>query len=347
VEHPVTELVYGIDLVALQLRIAAGQPLGLGQDELRPTGHAIEARINAEDPTRDFLPAAGRVLAYHPPTDARVDDAIETGSEVQTTYDSMLAKVIVHGEDRAAALGRLDRALRETTILGVITNTGFLRQLIATEDVREGRTDTGLIERSFPAGTRSGPSEDEVAGAAAQITLALAGERGGDDPFARVDGWRLGGRRAGSWWRLAVSGAEPVELVLEPPRPPALRLGPDSFAITTSGERREWHYAEPGSEPGWLGCEGWAWPVQRRSAAPADSAQADGDLRAPMPGQVLLVQTAVGDQVSAGDPLVVLESMKMELVITAPVDGRVAELSVTVGDQVAVDQALARVEQRR
>ena len=345
VEHPVTELVCGLDLVELQLRVAAGEPLGLCQDEVRMSGHAIEARINAEDAARDFLPAAGRVLAYHRPPDARVDDAIEAGGEVDTSYDSMLAKVIVHGVDRAAALGRLDRALRETTILGVTTTTGFLRSLIATDEVREGQIDTGLIER-LPAGAALGLPEAEVAQAAAKITLALADERRSDDPFARVDGWRLGGRRASSWWRLAVAGSAPLEVRLDEPSIDrrVRRQGPDSFVIRAGRQRRQWHYAPADGPPTWLGCEGWAWPVSPSAAAQAESAAAGGDLRAPMPGQVLLVHSAVGDRVSAGDPLVVLESMKMELVLTAPADGRVAELSVAVGDKVTVDQPLARVQ---
>jgi acetyl-CoA/propionyl-CoA carboxylase biotin carboxyl carrier protein len=353
VEHPVTELVCGLDLVELQLRVAAGEPLGLGQEEIRLTGHAIEARINAEDPARDFLPAAGRVLAYRRPPGVRVDDAIEPGSEIDTGYDSLLAKVIVHGADRKAALGKLDRALRDTVILGVSTSTGFLRSLIATDEVRDGRLDTGLVER-LGAGAAAGLDDEQVASAAALITLALERERSGDDPFARVDGWRLGGRRAASWWRLAVAGGEPVEIRLGGlgglvSGVGARRLGPDSFEITAEGERRRWHYAEVGGSgaPGWLGSDGWAWPVRRSSAAQAGEAPADGDLRAPMPGEVLLVQTSVGERVSAGDPLVVLESMKMELVITAPVDGLVSQLSVAAGDKVAVDQPLARVERER
>ena len=147
VEHPVTEFVTGLDLVEAQLRVAAGQHLDFDQDRLRLTGHAIEARINAEDAGRDFLPAAGRVLAYRRPRGVRVDDAIEAGSVVDTTYDSLVAKVIVHAGDRATALAELDRALAHTTVLGVTTTTGFLRELIATEAVRNGDMDTGLIER--------------------------------------------------------------------------------------------------------------------------------------------------------------------------------------------------------
>ena len=145
VEHPVTELVTGLDLVELQLRVAAGEPLDV---DVTLTGHAIEARINAED--AQFLPSAGPVLLAHYPSDVRVDAAVETGSVVGTDYDSMIAKVIAYGPDRATALARLDRALAHTAILGLTTNTGFLRALLAREDVRAGELDTGLIGRMEP-----------------------------------------------------------------------------------------------------------------------------------------------------------------------------------------------------
>ncbi|HEY3727036.1 MAG TPA: biotin carboxylase N-terminal domain-containing protein [Solirubrobacteraceae bacterium] len=343
VEHPVTELVCGLDLVELQLRMAAGEPLPLTQDDVNLSGHAIEARINAEDPTRDFFPAAGRVLAYRRPAGARVDDGIEPGSEVSTDYDSMLAKVIVHGEDRHAALTKLDRALAETAILGVTTTTGFLRRLLAAREVRRGEIDTGLIER-LP--TPQPPlTDEEVARTAALIALELAGERRSDDPFTRVDGWRLSGRRGRSWWRLAIGAGEPVELAIAAGEGAAAqRTGPDGFAISSAdGLPREWSYALDGEQM-WLGTGGWAWPVRAHGLAEAGEVLSDGALRAPMPGQVLVVPASVGQTVSAGDPLVVLESMKMELVMTAPVDGEVAELSVAAGDRVAVDQPLARVE---
>ncbi|MGP0053325.1 MAG: biotin carboxylase N-terminal domain-containing protein [Solirubrobacteraceae bacterium] len=346
VEHPVTELVCGLDLVELQLRVAAGERLPLDQGSVQWRGHAVEARVNAEDAGRDFLPAAGRVLAYRRASgpDIRVDDAIEPGSEVHTTYDSLLAKVIVHADDRATALARLDHALARTTILGVTTTTGFLRSLLATEEVRSGRLDTGLIERLAPFAPPF--SDEDVAHAAALISLATLDERRGDDPFARVDGWRLGGRRAASWWRLAVGGEAAVEVALRDLGSYELqRTGPTGFAIATGGDRREWSYATDGDVV-WVGCEGRAWPVRRSSAAEAHQEQADGDLRAPMPGQVLLVHVAVGDRVSAGDPLIVMESMKMELVITAPVDGELAAVGVSPGDKVVVDQPLALVEVR-
>lgn len=328
VEHPVTELVCGVDLVELQLRVAAGEPLPFGQDEVSFHGHAIEARVCAEDAARDFLPAAGRVLSYRRPggDGVRVDDAIETGSAVDTTYDSLLAKVVVHAGDRPAALARLDRALAQTSLLGVTTTTGFLRSLLAVDAVRSGVLDTGLIERLPPL---TPPFDDEqVARATAALLLAGAGDADhSDDPFHRVDGWRLGGIRADSWWRLAVGTAEPIEIRLT--------------AGATADDR--WRLAYDGDTL-WVGREGYAWPVRPASAAEARAGLSDGELRAPMPGQVLLVPASVGDRVRVGDPVVVLESMKMELVMSAPVDGAVAAVNVAVGDRVIVDQPLARVE---
>jgi 3-methylcrotonyl-CoA carboxylase alpha subunit len=345
VEHPVTELVTGLDLVEQQLRVAAGEQLTIEQDAVTLRGHAIEARINAEDAARDFLPTAGRVLAYERPPAVRVDDAIEPDSEIGTSYDSLLAKVITHAADRATALAELEHSLAQTSILGVTTTTGFLRELLATEDVRAGRLDTGLIARLQPL--PGGPPSERVALAAAVITLALLRERSGDDPFARVDGWRVGGRRAGSWWRLSVGGAEAQEITIgDTAAHDPQRTGRNSFALTIDGERAEWRYASD-RDVIWLGTDGWSWPVRRQLTAATQQSRTDGDLRAPMPGQVLLVPAAVGEQVRAGDPVVVLESMKMELVIAAPLDGQVAELTVAVGDRVSLDQPLARVERKR
>jgi acetyl-CoA/propionyl-CoA carboxylase biotin carboxyl carrier protein len=346
VEHPVTEFVTGLDLVELQLRVAAGEPLPLRQDDVVLDGHAIEVRVTAEDAARDFLPAAGRVLAYARPQttpDVRVDDAIEPGSVVDTSYDSLLAKVIAHGSDRAQALARLERALADFTVLGVTTTTRYLRGLLADDAVRAGDLDTGLIDRR---GVPAEPIGDEgIAVSAAMLILAdraaRSGGEGGRDPFDRVDGWRLGGARAASYWRMSVSGGEPVDVSV-PAEYVAMvsPLGDGRFAIDGRGE---WLLARDGDVT-WIGHGGSAWAVRPAAGAALGDAAADGDVRAPMPGQVLLVHAAAGDTVAAGDPLVVLESMKMELVLTAPIDGQVAELTVAVGDKVAVDQPLARVE---
>jgi acetyl-CoA/propionyl-CoA carboxylase biotin carboxyl carrier protein len=339
VEHPVTELVCGVDLVELQLRVAAGEPLPFAQPDVSFRGHAIEARVCAEDAARDFLPAAGRILAYERPAGVRIDDGIETGSVVDTSYDSLLAKVIVHGDDRPQALARLARALSGLNILGVVTTTGFLRGLVSDPEVRAGRLDTGLIERR---GVPPAPMQDAgVSVAAAMLTLADRRRGGGDEPFARVDGWRLGGIRAPSYWRMAVGTGEPVDVEVPPEYVAATTsLSDGRFAIV---DRGEWLLAHDGDVT-WIGHGGYAWPVRHVSAAEARAGLSDGELRAPMPGQVLLIPAAVGDQVQTGDPIVVLESMKMELVMSAPVDGSVAAVNVAVGDRVIVDQPLARVE---
>jgi acetyl-CoA/propionyl-CoA carboxylase biotin carboxyl carrier protein len=339
VEHPVTELVCGVDLVELQLRVAAGEPLPFSQDEVTFRGHAMEARVCAEDAARDFLPAAGRILAYERPAGVRIDDGIETGSVVDTSYDSLLAKVIVHGDDRPQALARLERALSGLTVLGVVTTTGFLRGLVSDPEVRAGRLDTGLIERR---GVPPAPMQDAgVSVAAAMLTLADRRHSGGDEPFARVDSWRLGGIPAPSYWRMAVGTSEPVDVEVPPEYVAATTwLRDGRFAIV---DRGEWLLARDGDIT-WIGHGGYAWPVRHVSAAEARAGLSDGELRAPMPGQVLLVPAAVGDDVRTGDPVVVLESMKMELVLSAPVDGTVASINVAVGDRVIVDQPLARVE---
>ncbi|HWK27617.1 MAG TPA: biotin carboxylase N-terminal domain-containing protein [Solirubrobacter sp.] len=329
VEHPVTELVTGLDLVELQLRVACGERLDV---DVALRGHAIEVRVNAEDAR--WFPAAGDVLLASYPRGVRVDAAVETGSVVGTDYDSMIAKLIAYGPSRAEALARLDRALADTAILGLETNTGYLRALLARDDVRAGELDTGLLGRlDVPAPALS---DEEVARAAAAIALFVAGERAGDDPFARRDGWRLGGVAAPSYWTLSVAGGEPLDVVLAPTE--VARVDAHTFRVG----RRRFTCVRSGREV-WLGHEGWTWHVTEATAEDVHHAHADGDLRAPMPGSVLFVSRAVGDAVAAGDPVVVLESMKMELALTAPVDGTVAELSVAVGDKVARDQIVAKV----
>jgi 3-methylcrotonyl-CoA carboxylase alpha subunit len=358
VEHPVTELVTGLDLVELQLRVAAGEPLPLAQDAVRLDGHAIEARVTAEDAARGFLPAAGRIRAYRRPAGVRVDDGIEAGVAVGTDYDSLLAKVIAHGADRASALRRLDRALAGTAILGVTTTTAQLRRLLADDAVRAGRLDTGLVERLAADEPRppTAIAPAEAAAAAALIRIAGRAEAAGDDPAARADGWRLGGERAWSHWRLEVDGAGPFELRTQGdgregaadtgdgPVPASVRrTGDATWSIETAAGRREWTAAADGVAL-WLGAEGQAFRVSPPAAAADAGDAAHGLLRAPMPGQVLDVPARIGDAVRRGDAVVVIESMKMELTVAAPVDGVVTELAVRAGDAVGVDQVLAQVE---
>ena len=182
VEHPVTELVYGVDLVEQQLRVAAGEPLALRQEELVPRGHAVEARLYAEDPSAGFLPATGTVHVYREPSGpgVRVDSGIRSGTRVGTSYDPMLAKVIAHGADRATALRRLSRALATFDLVGVTTNAAFTRALLERDDVRAGEQDTGLLERVL--GDLAGAPPDDLIPAAA---LAAAGTARPEGPWRR------------------------------------------------------------------------------------------------------------------------------------------------------------------
>jgi acetyl-CoA/propionyl-CoA carboxylase biotin carboxyl carrier protein len=329
VEHPVTELVYGVDLVAEQLRVAAGEPLALSQERLVPTGHAIEARVYAEDPARGLLPAAGRVDAYHEPWAAgvRVDSGIAAGSEVGTVYDAMLAKVIAYGPDRATALRRLDRALAGFGVLGVPTNVAFNRALLARADVRDGELDTGLIERVLPE-LDMRPPDDLLAAAA----LAAAGTADPQGPWRRtvadagelrVDG---GVVSAGA---LRFEGAQ-------------VRFDGEGAAWVTLGGVERRYLVRATAEEIWVTRDGHQL-VLRTQRRGGEEIELVDSLQAPLPGRVVKVNVADGDAVEKGQVLVVLESMKMELSITAPHAGIVAGVALKPGDRVALRQPLLAV----
>ncbi|MHC6628191.1 acetyl/propionyl/methylcrotonyl-CoA carboxylase subunit alpha [Streptomyces globosus] len=367
VEHPVTELVTGLDLVELQLRVAAGGELGLTQDDVRLTGHAIEARVCAEDPARGFLPSGGTVLALSEPSGrtVRTDSGLAAGVDVGSTYDPMLSKVIAYGPDRAAALRVLRGALADTVILGVQTNAGFLRRLLAHPDVVSGNMDTGLVERDLPGLLPDGVPP-EVYAAAALLARepapdAAAGQRWAD-PFSAADGWRLGGTPAWTLHHFRLPGRDPVtvrtrrlgaELEIEHPgaedgpvRGRIVSRTADRLTVELDGATHTFgHAASP--EGVWLGRDGDSWHVQHHdpvAAALGGRGHAGADtLAAPMPGTVTVVKVAVGDKVAAGQSLLVVEAMKMEHVISAPHAGTVAELDVSPGTTVAMDQVLAVV----
>jgi acetyl-CoA/propionyl-CoA carboxylase, biotin carboxylase, biotin carboxyl carrier protein len=381
VEHPVTELVYGLDLVEWQLRVAAGERLPFTTEVVPATGgHAIEARVYAEDPARGFLPTGGTVLALREPEGphVRVDSGLAPGAAVTSAYDPMLAKVIAWGADRASALRRLDAALADTVILGVPTNVAYLRTLLADPGVQAGRLDTGLAERIAPAGT---PAPDEVLAAAALARL-LARDPGtrhsvvpdgtaetavAVDPWEVPDGWRIGGPAwtkfrfgpAGSIAEVRVRGLASVGAEVAvgdgDPVPAAgeLRPGPpgggaDLF-LSYGGRTVRYVYAADG-ETTWLGRGGHAWALTAVRAAPLRAGGAgvtDATVRSPMPGTVLAVHVTEGGQVTAGQPLLIVEAMKMEHVVTAPADGVVTELTARVGQQVRLDEALAVIGSAR
>ncbi|PRX70399.1 acetyl-CoA/propionyl-CoA carboxylase, biotin carboxylase, biotin carboxyl carrier protein [Nonomuraea fuscirosea] len=378
VEHPVTELVTGLDLVELQLRVAAGERLPFGQDDVRLGGHAVEARVYAEDPARGFLPTGGRVLALREPGDGtgatpappatrphggravvRVDSGLAEGGTVGSAYDPMLSKVIAWAPDREAALRALDRALADTAVLGVVTNVPFLRTLVAHPAVRAGELDTGLVERVLPELVGDDGVPWDVLAAAALVFHALPQ---GDDPWEVTDGWRVG---APAWttWRLeSRDGVHEVRVrglpeeaaeVLDDdgrPRPARIRTrrdvpGERSLGVTIGG-RTENYLCVRRADTLWLGRDGASWQLTRhRIGDPGDrpgaAAAGDGVVRSPMPGTVLLVKADPGDRVSEGQPLIVVEAMKMEHTVTAPRDGIVSELTARAGRPVDMDAVLA------
>jgi acetyl-CoA/propionyl-CoA carboxylase, biotin carboxylase, biotin carboxyl carrier protein len=379
VEHPVTELVTGLDLVELQLRVAAGEPLPLSQDDVRLRGHAVEARVYAEDPARDFLPTGGRVLALAEPgadPDVRVDSGLQVGTVVGSEYDPMLSKVIAWGPDREGALRRLDSALRATTVLGVTTNIAFLRALLADPDVAAGNLGTGLIDQRLDAlldaayGSEALPAD--VLAAAGLVLQDRLVSNAGDDPWDVPDGWRVG-EPAWTTWLLSARGetaavkvrglpARGCEVLQgEPPPGAALsREGGDSFAtgaalawdggdalVTLDGVTSRFACALDGQSV-WLGRDGRSWAITPHVPGdPGDRAGAgrtgDGVVRSPMPGTVLLVKVVPGERVTEGQPLLIVEAMKMEHTVTAPTGGVVAELPVRAGQPVDMDAVLAVV----
>jgi acetyl-CoA/propionyl-CoA carboxylase biotin carboxyl carrier protein len=356
VEHPVTEMVTGIDLVELQLRVAAGEKLAIGQDDITMRGHAIEARVYAEDPARGFLPTGGEVLDLAEPEGpgVRVDSGLAPGMVIGSEYDPMLAKVIAHAGDRPAALRALDRALADTAVLGVTTNIEFLRFLLADSDVAAGRLDTGLLDRRTPDYLPAQHGDDELIAAAAYKWL-----RGWPVPVGDLwevpSGWRLG-RRAPTTFRLhAGERTDHVYLTGTPSAATARAEGGESrlltafldgdrLTVTLDGLRIEYLVAATDGQI-WLSAGGRTAVVEEVREAPVrpdDEHSGDAELTSPMPGSVVAVGVQDGQPVDVGAVVVTVEAMKMEHALAAPVDG-VVELLVAVGDQVKVGQPLARI----
>ncbi|MGW5926290.1 acetyl-CoA carboxylase biotin carboxylase subunit [Streptomyces anulatus] len=343
VEHPVTELVTGLDLVEWQLRVASGERLPYAQHDITLTGWAIEARVCAEDPSRGFLPSGGTVLALREPQGGgvRTDSGLSEGVPVGSLYDPMLSKVIAYGPDRASALRKLRAALADTVILGVPTNAGFLRRLLAHPDVVSGDLDTGLVEREAECLVPDGVPDEVYAAAAAVRRDALAPrpDAGGwTDPFSVPSGWRTGGVPAPLTFPLRVAGADPVTYGA----PASATVTPDRVTVELDGTVGHFHRSGD-----WLGRDGDTWHVQDHDPVEASLSGAGRSgadtLAAPMPGTVTVVKVAVGDEVEAGQSLLVVEAMKMEHVISAPHAGTVTELDVIAGATVAMDQILAVV----
>lgn len=358
VEHPVTELVTGFDLVEWQLRVAAGEPLTFTQDDVVLTGHAIEARVYAEDPQHGFLPTGGTVLALKQPEGAgiRVDSALSAGLAISSDYDPMLAKVIAWGPDRASALQRLIAALGRTAIHGVTTNIEFLTLLLRREEVAVGHLDTALIERVLPHLPFAVPNSALYQRAALTLHAVAFAERDVASTWADRSGFRIG-QHAPSIYRLCAAGDESQVEVRVWGTPAAAILRVDAEADVAASARLDGRtaYLRIGavSSPvfftktasGLLLSDGpVTWPIEDlQTAGPAASiTDSVPELRSPMPGSVVAVSAVDGEFVTAGAPVVIVEAMKMEHVLRAANDGIVSIL-VVVGQQVTANELLATV----
>jgi 3-methylcrotonyl-CoA carboxylase alpha subunit len=358
VEHPVTEAVTGLDLVEWQFRVAAGETLPLGQQDALLHGHAIEARLYAEDPERGFLPQTGtlRRLRFPSLEIARVDAGVRQGDAVTPFYDPMIAKIVVCGEDRPAALARLRRALAETAVLGVATNRDFLARVAAHPEFAAAAIDAGFIDRHraklIP---QRSPAPDEVVAAAALSRLIAraaatkdAAARSADpySPWARVDGWRLNGVshqelvfRDGAEERKIIAIARTEDWLLQIWERAITAGGehrPDGkLSLMLDGVRREVMVLDHGSEASvFLDCESWRLVEIDPLAPAAGEDPMAGRLTAPMPGRVTQLMVEPGRQVRRGEPLMVIEAMKMEHTVAAPTDGIVETVRFAIGDLV-------------
>ncbi|MDP3961567.1 MAG: biotin carboxylase N-terminal domain-containing protein [Pseudorhodobacter sp.] len=349
VEHPVTEAITGVDLVEWQLRVAAGEPLPLAQDQLAISGHAFEARLYAEDVAAGFLPATGRLDHLVFPTGVRIESGVRTGDVISPWYDPMIAKIIAHGPTRAIALNRLARALDQTEVAGTVTNLAFLGALARHQGFGAGEVDTGLIERDLAALAQV-PVPGYRVKVAAVLALALPA------PAQPLQGFALwGALRHQVRLRLAGQEIAAVVMVDSPGRARVeidgllcrAELMPAGWAVDGGAAARvvraggEVHVFGRGADRGTFSFT----PVDPLARAASGVADGQGGLtRSPMPGLVRRVAVAAGQVVQAGDRLVVLEAMKMEHVLCAARDGVVAEVLVAAGDQVEAGAALIVLE---
>ncbi len=371
VEHPVTEAITGLDLVEWQLRVASNEKLPLQQSDLRIHGHAIEARICAENPDNNFLPATGVLKVYRKPvhsaferSELRIDDGVREGDAISPFYDSMIAKLIVHGTTREEALARMDRALSQTHIVGLATNVQFLRHAVASDAFAQAKLDTALIQREEKALFHQEKLPLAVA-ISAWIAHVLMAERGQQtaDPFSQRDGWRPFGLATRSFafeWH-----EEAVQAELTYLHDGALRLQlthggqamADLLSCESDGEDVKLSFANHRltvsvhavvHEKGYLAHIFTAQGATKIIAIDpflqiAEGGASVGRLTAPMPGKLVSFAVKAGDAVKAGQTLAVMEAMKMEHTIAAPKDGMVAEILYAAGDQVAEGAELIKL----
>jgi 3-methylcrotonyl-CoA carboxylase alpha subunit len=345
VEHPVTEAVTGLDLVEWQFRIAAGEKLPLNQQEVPLQGHAVEARIYAEDPARGFLPSTGMLVALRFPDGVRVDTGVEQGSAISPYYDPMIAKMVAHAPTRDAALQKLAGAIDNTVAAGPRTNLALLSALCRAPDFRSGNFDTGFIDRN-PALVGSAEADRAAAAFGAAKLLAqdmgrivLAMNRDADvplSPWDTTDGFQLSGPRIVTL-PILIDG-EPAEA--------AVSYGPDGVKIAVAGEQAAVDATAIETDAIYVLRHGRQTVVRRVDAGSGDLDHGDGDgqIRAPMHGKVLALLVAEGDRVEKGQRVAIVEAMKMEHALTARRAGRVTDIVVAVGSQVAEGARLMNVE---
>ncbi|HXF87708.1 MAG TPA: biotin carboxylase N-terminal domain-containing protein [Xanthobacteraceae bacterium] len=337
VEHPVTEAITGLDLVEWQFRVAAGEKLSLGQNQVLLNGHAVEARIYAEDPARGFLPSTGKLLALEFPEGVRIDTGVEAGAQVSPHYDPLIAKLIAHAATREVALAKLADALERTVIAGPRSNAGFLAALVRAEEVRAGRIDTGLIDRNLVALVPSGIDCAAAACGAATLLrqemarIAQSIERADDaspSPWEANDGFSLSGPRVQTI-PILVDGVQASATI---------RYGGDGPVVAVDGAGPALDARTFATADGVLVVRGgWQSLVQWADRVARDFVHADGDgtVKAPMHGRLLALFVAQGDKVAKGQRLAIIEAMKMEHTIAAPCAGTVAEINTAAGAQVA------------
>jgi 3-methylcrotonyl-CoA carboxylase alpha subunit len=348
VEHPVTEAVTGFDLVEWQLRVAAGEPLPVAQDAVRLDGHAVEARLYAEDPERGFLPSTGKIHALALPEGQgiRVDAGVAAGDEVTPFYDPMIAKVIAHGATRETAIDRLAGALDRTVVAGVRNNTGFLAALLRTEAFRAGRHDTGFIEKTL-ATLAAAPHEPDRAAIAAGAARLLARERARiaetaadaePSPWDANDGFQLSGKRA-TTLPLDVDGHTATATI-------TYRGGEPLVTVADEAAAGDAHVVD-GDDAVYVLRRGRQTVVRLRTLDPFDAAHLGegGRVTAPMHGKVIEILVGPGDTVHKGQRLAVIEAMKMEHALVSPVDGTVAEVRAVAGGQVADGALVMTIEE--
>ncbi len=362
VEHPVTEMITGLDLVEWQLRIAAGEPLPLRQEQLRIEGHAIEARLYAEDPEHGFLPSTGKLIHFREPAASRhvrVDAGVAEGDEITPFYDPMIGKLIVWDSARPLALARMQRALQACQLVGVETNVAFLEALVTNPSFVEGRFDTGLIEREKDRLLAPNETVPDVACVLAALAVVLReqedGAQGNRSPWTILDGWRMGGRvqrtlqflSGDKLCSLAIAyGASEYRVRIgDREYAAAGTLRDKELAATIDGLRTQATVVEAAGV--WhVFFGGRRWPLRRVDplASRANDSAQEGSLLAPIPGRVTMLLVQPGERVAKGTPLMVLEAMKMEYTIAAPAAGSVRVFAFGVGDQVPEGKQLLEFE---